>query len=548
MPSNPLRLTSLALLLGAALQHAQLSAAADEQRAQPPLPAAAEVQPAGQAPRVESRFDILEFVVDGNSVLDTETIERAVYPFLGPDHLMKDVEDARAALEKQFQTRGFLTVSVDIPEQKVEDGVVHLRVIEGRVGRLRVTGSRYFDLGYIREHANSVAPGTVPSFPEIRNELAALNRTQDRRVAPTLRPGRDPGTVDVDLNVEDQLPLHGSAELNNRYNAFTRPLRFSGSLRYDNLWQAGHSLGLSWNVAPQHPNDSDVLSATYLMPIGSGEQSLALYGVHSSSDVVPGNFDTIGKGNIVGARLVMPLPAGTGLFHSLTVGVDHKQFGETVRLQGQDASNTPITYTPFLLQYAGFLQEARALDQFQLSANLALGQSFGNKDADFEQKRHGATASYFSLRADLSRAQNLPGHWVLFGRVNGQLSADPLISNEQISLGGADTIRGYLEAEALGDQGLMGTLELRSPHLNADWKAALPEFYALAFTDLGNLKDKQALPGQTSHYSLASRGLGLRINARLGLHLAVDYARAERTVVYTRDGDTRVEFRVAQDF
>jgi len=496
----------------------------------------------------DTHFDILEFVVDGNSVLDTETIERAVYPFLGPDHLMKDVESARAALEKAFQAKGFLTVSVDIPEQKVVEGVVHLRVIEGRVGRLRVTGSRYFDLGYIREHAVSVAPGTVPSFPEIQTELAALNRTQDRRVAPTLRPGRDPGTVDVDLNVEDQFPLHGSAELNNRYNAFTKPLRFTGSLRYDNLWQAGHSLGLSWTVAPQHASDSDVLSATYLMPIGNGEQSLALYGVHSSSDVVPGNFDTIGKGNIVGARLVVPLPAGAGLFHSFTFGADHKQFGETVRLQGQDATNTPITYTPFLLQYAGFVQESKALDQFQLSANFALAQSFGNKDADFANKRYGAGASYLALRADLSRAQTLPGNWVLFGRVNGQLSADPLISNEQFSLGGADTVRGYLEAEALGDQGLMGTLELRTPHLHSAWKGSIPDFYALVFTDLGSLKDKQALPGQTSSYSLSSRGLGLRLNARLGLHLAMDYARVERTVVYTHDGNTRVEFRVAQDF
>ena len=511
------------------------------------LPALADPAPVPTAPAEAPHFDILEYVVDGNTVLDVEAIERAVYPMLGEGQSMQSVERARAALEKEFQSRGFLTVSVDIPEQKVENGVVHLRVLEGRVGRLRVSGSRYFDLGYIRSHAAALAPGTVPSFPQVQAELGELNRTPDRRVSPLLRPGKDAGTVDVDLNVEDQLPVHGSVEVNDHYNAYTKPLRVTGSLRYDNLWQEQHSLGLTWTVAPQESRDSNVISGTYLLPL-EGENSLAIYAVHSRSDVVPGAFDTIGKGNITGLRYVVPLPGSKDLFHAFTLGIDHKQFGETVRLTGSDTSNTPIVYTPLLLQWAGFEQDPGGTTQFTLLANLAMNGMFGNKDGDFQNKRSGATASYISLRLDLARTERFASEWAVFGRVHGQLSPDPLISNEQLALGGSDSVRGYLEAEALGDTAIATTLEVRTPHLYRPLKDRLPDLFVYGFVDDANLKEKQPTPGQTQNFSLASAGIGLKVDARSGLHLDLDWAHAYRTSTYTREGSSRLEFRMAQDF
>jgi len=84
------------------------------------------------------RFDILEYVVDGNTVLSVPDIEEAVYPFLGEKRSAGDVDRARDALEHAYQARGFQTVQVVIPQQGVESGTIHLRVIENPVGRLRV--------------------------------------------------------------------------------------------------------------------------------------------------------------------------------------------------------------------------------------------------------------------------------------------------------------------------------------------------------------------------------------------------------------------------
>jgi len=92
----------------------------------------------------------------------------------------------------------------------------------------------------------ALAEGKVPNFNEITRDIISLNQWPDRRITPSLRPGVEPGTVDIDLNVEDSFPLHGSLELNNRYSADTTPLRLSASLSCGNLWQAGHTIGASF--------------------------------------------------------------------------------------------------------------------------------------------------------------------------------------------------------------------------------------------------------------------------------------------------------------
>ena len=108
---------------------------------------------AASAPSVETppeTFDIWEFQVEGNTLMPATDIERAVYPHLGPAKSIVEVTAAQQQLDALYHSRGFGTVLVDIPEQDVVGGVIQLRVTEASVGRINVTGSRYFSLGKSR--------------------------------------------------------------------------------------------------------------------------------------------------------------------------------------------------------------------------------------------------------------------------------------------------------------------------------------------------------------------------------------------------------------
>ena len=189
--------------------------------------------------------------------------------------------------------------------------MVYLQVVEGKVSRLRVVESRYFALGKIKASVPELAEGKVPNFPKMQDQLAALaGQSEDRKIQPVLRAGETPGTLEVDLKVQDKLPFHGKLELNGRNNSSTSRLRLAASLHYDNLWQAMHSASLMYQVSPENNKEVDVWAGTYVMPLFNSDTRLAFYTVSSSSDsqiATAGALSVIGIGEVYGLRLVKPL-------------------------------------------------------------------------------------------------------------------------------------------------------------------------------------------------------------------------------------------------
>jgi hemolysin activation/secretion protein len=489
-------------------------------------------------------FNVFEFKVDGNTVLDKGKIEEAVYPFLGETKTIEDVEKARLALEKKYQDAGYLTVSVSIPQQEVDSGVVRLMVTEGTVERLRVTDSKYSSLTEVKSRVAEFGEGKVPHFPTAQQQLTTVNRGQNRQVTPVLRAGKSPGKVEVDLKVQDQLPLHGSLELNDKYSPNTTETRLNGSLRYENLWQKDHSIGISFQLSPEDLNEVKVVSSTYVIPRMNGDY-FAAYGVISKSDIAAvGDVNVIGNGYIAGARYIHPLPLVENYYHSLTTGVDYKDFKESVSLLGSDGFKTPISYTAFSLGYDGTYQAQSSQTQMNFTLNLA-PRGLGNKQQEFAEKRYLAKPNYAYIRADLKHTQKLPLDWSLQARLSGQVANDPLISAEQFTIGGVDSVRGYLESSALGDNGVSGTLELRTPPLLKYIKTDLfKEFYAYSFIDAGYVSIYEPLPKQDKNSDLLSAGLGVKLKATKAIYTNLDYAHALRDSGDIKSGDDRLHFKV----
>lgn len=519
-----------------------------------PMPAAP-VAPPVATPAAEPqgpRFDIWEYEIEGNTVLSVEAIELAVHDHLGPGRSMQDVDAARNALEAAYQKAGYLTVLVDVPEQRVDGGIVLLQVLQGQVGALYVTGSRYHSQGYIRSVVTGLEPGTVPNFNEVQQQLALVNRSEDRRVQPVLKPGRLPGTVDVELQVADELPVSGSVEINNQHSRDTDPARVSATLRYDNLFQRDHSLSLTAITAPTEPSQSKVLVANYGIPLeGANSWSASL--VWSNSDVETlGSTQVISRGTTLSLRRYIAFGRADGS-RLLSLGFDLKNLKE------RSAFDTPVRYLPFQLGYTDQFTLG-ADDRLQLNANLAFAiaallkrdvtcPSDVNPDAQADQfacKRFGASGSFGAFKLD-SRWSHSFGPATLVTRLGLQIASGPLISAEQYSLGGADTVRGYLEGEASGDHGVLGSLELRAnglaPLLGDPWRDVTP----LAFVDVSQAFTLQPLPGQASRTPLLGSGVGLRLAAR-GLEATLDLARAAKATSATQAGDWRLHARLLARF
>jgi hemolysin activation/secretion protein len=505
--------------------------------------------PSTQA-ETRSDFDLFELQVDGNTVLDSALIEKTLYPYLGQGKSVEDVERARQTLEILYREKGYPTVLVEIPEQDVVENIVRLKVVEGSVEGLKITGSRYFYLGKIREGIPALAAGQVPYMPAVQTQMNLLSQeSPDRQVTPIFRAGSTPGKTEVELRVKDNLPLHGSVEINGKNSEHTTRSRVVGSIRYDNLWQSFHSASLQYQVSPENNNEVDVWSGTYVLPTGWQESRLALYGIGISSNTqlgtTVGGLSVVGAGNIFGGRLMLPLTSLDAYNHSLSAGVDYKDFSQSLKSVGQNSQNTPISYLSFQVGYDGNWRSEMSLTSLSSAVHFSV-RGLGNDAQEFKSKRLGAQSDFIYVTSELKHLQTLPWDMRIATRASGQLANLPLINNEQFAMGGGQSVRGYYQTQQLGDDGLNASFELQSPALT-QWEFA-QNLRAHAFFDYGYLWIQKPLAPSPANYQLAGTGIGFR--AQLFKHFVseLDWAYPLYTQSTVNAGNQRIDFRFAYEF
>jgi hemolysin activation/secretion protein len=515
--------------------------------------ALADPVPGPSAPaKPQLAIELDEIRVDGNSVLPPEQIEETVYPFLGPGKTATDVEHARAALLRLYQQRGYQTVAVTIPPQRVTQGIVYLKVVEQPLERVRVVGAHYVEPAVLRHQARSLKKGKVINFNALKTDVAALNVLPDRSVTPSLRPGRAPNTVDVDLDVQDSLPLHGTLELDNRRSADTTALRLNGSLSYDNFFQRGDTGTVFFQVAPENTADASVVGGSYLFHIPDSILAVLLSYTNSNSNVsTVGNLNVVGKGQIATLQVQVPLGITDGFIQSFDASIAYKRLDEN-DIEGASsgspsAATYPLTYYPVTLAYEGDWIGPNSRTSLNAGATFGLS-GLGSQDSQFDNKRKYANQNFADLRISLSRTQDLPHGFQLYANSVAQISADPLVSTEQLDIGGLDSVRGYLESEALGDQGAALQVEARSPSIARYFGKPVDQWRFHLFSDIGNVSIHRALFDQASSYTLSSVGVGTRISLFGYLNATLEDAILLSRGPNSRSGTNRVLFRLYGSF
>lgn len=495
---------------------------------------------------IDVTFEIVNYMVEGNSILTEEEIELVLTPYTGPDKNADIVNSAKDALEKFYHYQGYPAVIVNIPLQTLENSIVKFQVIESKIGKVRASGNKYFTMKRLMRSLPSIHPGKILYLPQLEKELNRLNRNRHITVAPLLSPGRKLGTIDVDLKVKDTLPLHGSVELNNYSTHTTTALKNSYKLSYDNFWQRDHSLSLQFQTSPEDLDEVKVLVGSYLLNSFIDEDHLvALYAVWSDSDITfVDDLRVVSKGRIYGLRYIIPLPGIKSYYHSLTLGMDYKDFDEIIDLNpgnkndndnesSPDETETPvddelpvpesseeedepagIDYLPFFINYGSSFSDA--ISKYQLSIGLSSAfRGVLSETKEFDLKRLKARPSYLAFTASLSREQDIFEAASFFCKLNVQLANIPLISNEQFFAGGANSVRGYKENEATGDTGVSGMYEIRLPDLgqflpdSASWAKQI-SIKPYIFYDVAALNVHNPLPGQKSAFTLQGTGMGIR--------------------------------------
>lgn len=493
------------------------------------------------------RFEISRFDVAGNSLLPSSEVEAAVRPFAGKERDFGDVQRALESLEALYQARGYKLVTVQLPEQELNGGVVRLKVVETRIGRVAVSGNDVFDEANIRRSLPALQEARSPNLNQVSANLKMANENPAKKVSLKLQSGEADDEVNAKLEVSDSRPWKAMLNLDNTGSEQTGKTHAGVVLQHANLWGRDHVASMQYTTTAEKPSQISVYGVGYHIPLYARNDSLDLFANYSDVDsgtVTAGIFNLAlsGKGTVFGARYNQSLTPRGKFEPRLVYGVDVKAFKNSVLFAGQDFGND-VTVHPLSLTYMGTL--ALSNGEANVSLGVVHNVSGGSRggSADFTRTRAGARADYNIVRFAAAYTRALPRDWQARLLLNGQVSGDALVPGEQFGAGGSASVRGFEERAVSTDSGAFINAELYTPNLCGaypGWNCRMVAFY-----DAAHARRNHVLAGELDATTIAGAGLGLRLALGTSMNLQLDYghvlqdgatAGSDRNKVYVRMG------------
>jgi hemolysin activation/secretion protein len=514
---------------------------------------AQEAEPRGPAAAVAQ---VRGYEVLGNTLLPQTLIDERLRAYTGALTLAR-LREAAAAVQELYRRAGYGGVVAFLPGQEAREGVVRIRVVEGKVARVVVSGPQQFSEQNIRASLPSLREGETPRVREIDAQLQIGNENPAKTVQVLLQPGADPGSIEAQLKVAERPLQRWTLRSDNTGS------RDSGRWRAALGWQHASVAGTDQvfsaelQTAPRDPSSVRVFSAAWRAPFYAQALVADAYGAWSDVDggrtaTAAGDLQFAGRGAVLGLRLSAYLPRLGNIDQRLVFGLERRDYRNTCVIDGlpQEAcgsAGATVVVQPLSLGYT-----AQATDELawglslSLHANAPAGGAHGGAAA-FEAVRAGSRPGYKLLRGagnlGLGPFEALGGAG-LQAQLSLQASGQRLVPGEQFGAGGATSVRGYEERELNGDSGAQATLELGSAPFTA---AALggAQLRAALFTDAGWVANRggDRCFGERSSCHIAGLGLGLRLGWGQGAwqaQLRLDVARALVAGPRSERGATRV--------
>ncbi|ROZ78324.1 ShlB/FhaC/HecB family hemolysin secretion/activation protein [Ramlibacter sp. WS9] len=507
--------------------------------------------PAAKSPA--QKINITSIRVEGNTLLPEGVLAGMVSGVQGPDRTLSELNLLATRIQNAYRDAGFGGVVAFVPEQDVTSGNVVVRVVEGKLAAVRVTGNSHFTTANVRAGLPNLREGATPVVRAIDRDIQLSNENPAKELKVTLTAGSKPGDVDAEVNVSERDPLQVLLGYNNTGNEQTGRHRLSVGAQHSNLFGRDHVATIQYQTSPEHPSQVQVFSVGYHVPLYDWAGSVDAFYAHSNvrngtTSTPAGPLTFAGKGEVLGLRGNRNLDRIGEYDHRVTLGVDFKDYQNDCALgnfgpAACGSAGVSISVAPVMVAYTGQKQGP----QLAWGINASLAANAGGSSADtFEAARPGARKHYVLTRLSGFAEVGLAGGFALAGRADAQYTPHALISGEKFGLGGAGSVRGYEERELSGDYGVGARFEVLGPMLGV---GASEGFRArpLVFVDHGRVSNHKGLPcrgtAETS-CSLSGVGLGARLNMGKHASASVEVGRALDNAISTSKGDYRAHVSI----
>ncbi|MFC1674687.1 ShlB/FhaC/HecB family hemolysin secretion/activation protein [Candidatus Omnitrophota bacterium] len=479
-------------------------------------PAVEEKLPEGVGAAVSGETVLVKKInVTGTSLLAQKDIDAIVVPFQNKNLTLRDMQKVADLVTDAYRQKGYVTSRAYLPPQRVKGGILEISVVEGITGCITFRGNKYFETSLLRRKIN-LNTGDPFDYDELRKGLTKINEQRDRYAKTVLAPGSEPGTTDIIIDVEDQLPIHLGLILDNFGSRYIDQERLRTTLVHNNLFGLDDVFTLQYQVA--EGENYRLLMARYLLPI---HEYLKVGFLAAQSKLKLGKeyeaLNARGKSEYYSIFLIQHLFDRENIDANLNLGFDYKDvfnFQNNLEIS-RDRLRTAKLSLDFDLTDG--LGRTIIVNEWSYGIHGIMG---GLEEVDAKASRAGSGGKFFKDNLSILRLQRMPFNSTLLWKNEFQFTPYILTATEQFQIGGIVNVRGYPPAEVVGDKGYSMTWEwsmpvyllpkdAKVPFSKAMWYDALR---MILFYDWANANLRRPAAGEEESTTLRSAGCGFRFN------------------------------------
>ncbi|WP_037348684.1 ShlB/FhaC/HecB family hemolysin secretion/activation protein [Selenomonas sp. F0473] len=464
----------------------------------------------------EAHFTVENFVLEAPELnLDKEELSRILEEGMGSGKTIADLRRTVDALTTYCRTHGYPAAAAYLPPQESMDGVIVLRIIPGRYNDIRIENNSRLKTPVAQRIIAGLKRDDIITTAKLETALYSVSDATGARAVGVLSPGASFGTSNLTVRIEDSKESNTVFYVENYGSTSTGRYRYGLQETLYDPSGAGDKVSAGAIVSNGSLRNFYV---NYETVVGHGGTTFGL-GVSRMNYKVGGALAAIGA---EGNSLTLTLFGQAPLYHmtnrSLTFryGYNYRDLNDDIT--GFDLEGKKHTHSV----YAGLvgMRRMRGL-LLNYNMNLTLGHlsydsTYTNILGMINRTNEGA---YEKLEADMTAVQRLGNATDLMVKLSGQKAWQNLDSSEDFYLGGPNGVRAYAQGEASGDEGLLGTAELR-------WHTPLRGLTLSTFYDAGTVwLSRSHLAGTTNRMTLRGWGVGAAYSNPGDWFARLDYAR-----------------------
>ncbi len=496
----------------------------------------------------EKEFFVKQIDIKGNNILTREELESLISPYENKLIRLSDAKELSKKIEQKYRDEGYIMTYVYLPPQKIDAEKLTIQILEGKMGKLVVDGNKWFSEKNLQRYSR-LKEGEPLQYETLAKSVQRMNENPDREVRAILQPGEETGSTDVHLKVKDRFPIHIGGSFDNLGTESTGRRRFGTSIRHNNFLFPDATL-LSGAILGK---DFSAGYAQYLIPLSrfGTKLSLGFSGSRISPKKEFKGFDIDGRSQTYTSSLTQPLIEKENFKLNSSLGFNLKD-STTINIAGTSRRDRLRILKPGLdMSFSDRFGATSLSNEISFGLDIFGATSTNNPVSS----RRGAPPNFIKLNGSINRNLRLPGNTLASAEFNYQLALDQLTPQEQLYLGGMNSVRGYPEGDFLADQGFSLSLEYSFPpfFIPEDWKLPFAkrtlknQFQFTTFTDIGFGQIKGPAKTQKRSRYLQGVGAGVRVFVWNNISTRIEYAFAIGNEPLTESNHSRVHFTLQLD-